>query len=192
MKKLLQSKAGVGCLCLVAVFCIVGNFVDFSPRKPFPVAARAPDSQPALDETIGLDVPPALRPNPDLQAWRKLLPLASLGRDPFMAAGAAPLSVPVIGGDPLVPEFTLQAVSINPGHSFAVINNHVLAEGEALGESRLERITPVEVWMRGPHGLVLVSIKQTARPADKKPIGIPVPTDLPMGSSVTPPALIPR
>ena len=82
---------------------------------------------------------------------------------------------------------TLQAVSINPGHSFAVINGHVLAEGEKLGDARLERIAPGQVWMRGPYGLVLVAIEYKARPADKTPTGIFVPADLPAGSTATPP-----
>ena len=163
MRKLLQNKAVVSGLCAIAVLCAAGNFVK-SPVGRLISAAARPVSVPAtLDAPDILSVPPVPRICADLSNWHDLFPLSTAHRDPFAIVGAHSHGSPSTTNAPPIPTFALQAVSIEAGRTFVVINQTVLAPGERLGDYVLERILPTEVWLK--NGLNQVILQMNPRPA---------------------------
>jgi hypothetical protein len=171
MRKILQSKAGVGLLCVGAVLAVAGNFVSLPARRPVAAAAR---KLVAAAPAESLTVPAPLRVDQSLRTWRELFPERELTRDPFaivLAAMAEPSSPAV------APVLKLQAVSIEGDRVLAVVNGRVLAIGESLGDYQLERALPTEVHFKSRWGRLIVPLEPAIRLA-KPPSGTSPPADL--------------
>ena len=168
MRKLLQNKAVVGSLCAVAVLFVAGNFVDLRVRRLIPVAARPVSLPPNSAEPVTFTVPPTPRICSELSEWRELFPAATIRRDPFAIPGAHAVTS-VSTNAPSVPVFALQAVSIEPGRAFAVINQTIVATGEHLGDYVVEQIQPTEVWLKNTFGRVIVPMDRLGTLRTKTP-----------------------
>lgn len=87
-----------------------------------------------------------------------LLPLVSLHlgaqelRDPTVAppeSNAVPAANPTMG----LPGAEGMAVIVRDGKSYLVVGTRLYAPGEKVGQTRVERITETEVWLRDGRGL---------------------------------------
>lgn len=185
MRKLLQNKAVVSALAVIAVLAVGANFVSYPKLLGLGVAAREAATTPAETAAPALHMPPTSRLANGRMQWRELFPLDSSVRDPF-APPAQPATLPPQGSDSsLSSSFVVQAISFQEGKSYAVINRHVLAEGDRLQGHTVERILPASVQLRGPSGSFSVTIDR--RPTRQNaPKGKPAPADPP---AAVPPGL---
>jgi hypothetical protein len=148
MRKLLQNKAVVSVLAVIAVLAIASNFVKLPSRSPITAAARTTEPAPVtVTPTVLPSVPVQPRRSATLASWRSLFPNEAL-RDPFTLP--AKPSLKVVAGKPPLPSFTLQAISIEPGRAMAVIDRQIVTVGDRLGEYLVEQILPGEVSLQGP------------------------------------------
>ena len=49
-------------------------------------------------------------------------------------------------------------MACNAGRAIAVLNRRVVEVGESLGQYRIEKILPAEVWVRGPGGQLVIRL----------------------------------
>lgn len=166
MRKLLQNKTVVSSLCAVAVLSAAGNFVPLSARRFIQAAARPVAGAAAAEEPEVLTVPALPKICAELGEWRDLFPIGAARRDPFAPTWATRTTSPSAAtAPPVVPVFSLQAISIEPGRAFAVVNQTVVSPGEQLGDYRVERITAREVRLVGPAGTFVLAVgEQSANP----------------------------
>ena len=85
-----------------------------------------------------------------------VLPLLSVGahaqgqRDPTVPRASSGLSAFGTSGDALAP--TLDAgppsVIVRNGKPFLVVGTRLIAQGQKLGDAKVERITETEIWLR--------------------------------------------
>lgn len=165
MRKLLQNKAVVGALSVIAVASVAANFVKLPGTRVRAINARAPmpDGPPAGEGQYHIHGPAfnALAAQP----WRELYPIDSDARDPFAPAVLpAPVTIPVPRRDDPAspPEFRLQATSVEDRRVFAVINQSVVGEGDVIEGYRVEKIIPGQVRLSGSHGTVTLGFARTA------------------------------
>ena len=180
MRKLLQNKAVVAALSVVAVASVTANFVKLPKGRLSVVNARQtePVSPAPAEGQYHIHGPAfaslAARP------WRELYPIQPEARDPFAPAVLPnPVTVPVPREpDPSQPpSFQLQAVSLDGSQAFAVINQVVLREGESIAGYQVAQIEPRQVRLTGPLGPIIVALMRTT--AQKPPTGMPPNADLP-------------
>jgi len=177
MKKWLQSKSFVTCLCVAAGGCIAANFIKLPKRTPLITNARM---NPALEQAappLAVFIPPAFQERESSEAWRSMFALETLNRDPFAPAGIF-LSGSGTNGHPNSPAFSLQAISIDGDKSLAVINQTVLAEGEMIDGYRIEKILPTQVHLSGAIGSVIATLTQRIQ-NQKTALGNPPAADPP-------------
>ncbi len=167
MRKLLQNKAVVAGLAVVAVACIAGNFVQWPARRgALAVAARVAPETAAFDAAI-FPVRTPLRIADALAAWMHSTNTPAASRDPFGPAHLPTLrSIPVVTTTAPVtpPSFVVQAISIEDEKVLAVVNRRVVAAGDHIEGYLVERIQANQVHLRGPAGPVTVSIRDPRRP----------------------------
>src|SRR5689334_9031347 len=171
MRKLLQNKAVVACLAVVALLSIAGNLVQWPAARTLPVGARAIGDVVAVDPAdFPLRAP--LQIERTLAGARESLETLRPARDPFSpvrlavapsAQGPSPATTPAVP-----PSFLVQAISIEADKSLVVINRQVLALGEAVDGYVVERIEPKLIRLRGPAGVITVPIGPVPR-RDLKP-----------------------
>lgn len=169
MRKLLQSKAVVAGLVVVAVVAVAANFVKLPKPGSRALNVSARSSNPVEENTpaITFDVPPRPRFGAELILWRELFPVGRL-RDPFALATARNGS-PQTNTVQKLPSFSLQAISIEPGRSLAIIDHRVVAAGERLGDYEVERIDANKVFLTGPAGRWVLTLHSAPSPAHKSP-----------------------
>lgn len=176
MRKLLQSKAFVGCLCVAAAACVTVQVLG--PRLHRPVAAAARSSMDAQDPgkaVIGVPSPLSFRG--ELTDWRSMFPAETLIRDPFSPAPDAAAVAASKSTPQEVARFVLQGVSIEPEHSLAVVNHHIVGVGDKLEGFTVESIQPAQVWMSGPQGKLIVSMDRDSRHPKKNRSEAPASAD---------------
>lgn len=192
MRKLLQNKAVVGALSVVAIASVAANFVKL-PTGRFPVVnARQPEAAPPMPAEGQFHIHGPAFASLAARPWRELYPIDSRARDPFAPAVLPnPVTVPVPKEPDLAtpPEFQLQAVSLDGNQAFAVINQTVLREGESIAGYQVAQIEPRQVRLTGPLGPIVVGLTRTA--AQKPPTGTPANADLPAANG-TPGAAKPK
>ena len=180
MRKLLQNKAVVAALSVVAVASVTANFVKLPKGRLSVVNARQTEPvSPAPAEGQYHIHGPAFA-SLAAQPWRELYPIQPEARDPFAPAVLPnPVTVPVPREpDPSQPpSFQLQAVSLDGSQAFAVINQVVLREGESIAGYQVAQIEPRQVRLTGPLGPIIVALMRTT--AQKPPTGMPSNADLP-------------
>jgi len=168
MRKLLQNKAVVAGLAMVAVLCIAGNFLKWPGRHALTVAARA-SASPTPSDPANFPIRPALQVAAGLADWRETIQDLSLPRDPF--GPIARLVVSNVSTNPMAgspfPKFVVQAISIEADKALAVVNRRVVSTGDQLEGYVVEQIHPTQVSLRGPAGLVSVPIRPSL-PRDQK------------------------
>lgn len=182
MRKLLQSKAVVAALIVIAAVAVASNFVSLPKLLGVTASARNPGEPSVEPAETSIRTPPVSRFVTEQQMWRELFPLDTGVRDPFAPPAEAVLraqqSNSATAGSLIDPVFILQAISHEPGRAYAVVNQHVLAEGDRLAGYTVERIHPASVDLRGPQGLLSLTLRRTA--ARQKPsTGNPADADLP-------------
>lgn len=188
MRKLLQNKAVVGVLSVVAVASVAANFVKLPRGRSATVNAREPDPvAPPTEASQPRGHGPAFS-HLAAQPWRDMFPVVPDARDPFappvLATPAAlPASRPAEA--PAVPSFLLQATSIEDRRSFAVINQTVVKPGEIIAGYRLDQILPDHIRLSGPAGTITVGLNQTS-PGPKAPTAMPANADLPASTGGPP------
>lgn len=179
MRKLLQNKAVVAGLAVVAGACIAGNFVQWPARKgAIPVAARVAPETPAVD-AAAFPIRSPLRIAGTLAAWMHSTNAPASSRDPFKPAYLpTPRSNPVLvtTAPATPPSFVVQAISVEGEKILAVVNRRVVAAGDQIEGYLVERIQANQVHLRGPTGPVTVSIRDPRRPV---PAPVPVPKPSP-------------
>ena len=139
-------------LVVVAAVVITVRFGKWPSGKPILMARARPAPAPVVEETY------QVRPRVNI-TWQQLGGTSSATplRDPFAWAystNTGPADVVIAGTESLV----LQAISINAGRAVAVLNRRVLEVGESLGQYRIEKILPAEVWVRGPGGQLVLRL----------------------------------
>jgi len=155
MRKLLQNKAVVSSLCVIAVLFVAGNLIDLPVRHLVAVAARPVTLTANPNEQELFAVPTTPRICAELTGWRGLLPTSAILRDPFAIRGG-PHGASASTNAPSTPVFVLQAVSIEAGRALAVINQTIVGPDDYLGDYVVERIRPTEVWLKNSFGRVVV------------------------------------
>jgi hypothetical protein len=167
MRKLLQNKTVVAGLAAVAVLSIAGNFIRWPRTAGRPVHAR---TLMAASPVAPADFPlrPVVQAEYTLLNWRSQVaePIPATARDPFRAL----LRPGPVGGTnavPTAPAFTVQAISIEPGRSMAVINRRVVVAGDRIDGYVIEAIDPNRVILAGPAGRLAVGLGGTPQPAAK-------------------------
>lgn len=195
MRKLLQSKAVVSALVAVAALAVMANFVSFPKLFGITASARSA-SEPAVQPAeTAVKMPPTSRLAIEQPMWRELFPLNAGMRDPFTPASGRASRTPTSRGtgadSPGTPEFVLHAISHEPGRAYAVVNQQVVAEGEQLSGYTVERIHAGSVELRGPAGVISLTLTRTA-PRQKAAIGKPAPADLPAAGQRSSPLGSPR
>ena len=76
--------------------------------------------------------------------------LAQGQRDPTVPRASSRLSAFGTSGDALAPTLDggAPAVIVRDGKPFLVVGTRLLAQGQKLGDTRVERITETEIWLR--------------------------------------------
>jgi hypothetical protein len=79
-------------------------------------------------------------------------------RDPTLAPAQAGLVVAEPGGKLLKPELAAMSIIVRDGRSYLAVGTRLYAQGEKIGQARIERISETEVWLR--EGGVLRKVSQ--------------------------------
>lgn len=159
MRKLLQNKAVVGALSVIAVGSIAANLVKLPASRVHAINARAPESDAPLTTEGHYHIHGPAFNALAAQPWRELYPIDTEARDPFAPMVLpVPVTVPVPKReDPSIPpEFRLQATSVEDRRTFAVINQAVVGEGDTIEGYRVEQIIPGRVRLSGPLGALTI------------------------------------
>ena len=142
MRKLLQNKAVVTSLVLVAAICFAREPLTRLVKKAdLPIAARVvPDATPLPPEAFPIRT--ALQIATNFSEWRSAGSLAGSAslRDPFspVTSSTPATNVTVVPAAPTPPTFTVQAISIDGDRALAVVNHQVLATGDQIEGYRVE------------------------------------------------------
>lgn len=183
MRKLLQSKAAVSVLCVIAVCCVGSTFLDLKRGPQLTAAARGVAGAEAEPERENLSVPPSPPLLARWQDWRETVARPGPRRDPFSFTVAVEEPAPVSRlAVPNHPAFRLQAISIEPGRALAVLNHRVVGVGDALQDYVVEEIHPGEVWMKGELGRIIIPLHPPASGSNKQTSATSRPADLPGGT----------
>jgi hypothetical protein len=87
------------------------------------------------------------------------LPAQAQGlRDPTQAPAQAGLVGTDAGGKVLKPELAAMSIIVRDGRSYLAVGTRLYAQGEKIGQARIERISETEVWLR--EGGVLRKVSQ--------------------------------
>ncbi len=160
MRKLLQNKAVVACLVLVAAVCLAGDTLKrLFKKSDLPVAARVvPDAVPLVPGTFPIRT--SLRVATNFSNWRDWGAGTARLRDPFGSGPSVLLPTNSVAPPvaPTPPTFTVQAISIDGDRALAVINQRVVAAGDQIEGYRVEAILPDQVRLHGPAGAVTAAI----------------------------------
>ena len=149
----LKSKGVVVALVVVAAVVMTARFGKWPSGKPILLARARSAPAPFVEENF------QVRPRLNI-TWEKFGGTNASSpplRDPFAWAHSTnkgPTEAVVSGAESLV----LQAISINAGRAIAVLNRRVVEVGESLGQYRIEKILPAEVWVRGPGGQLVIRL----------------------------------
>ncbi len=89
------------------------------------------------------------------------LVLSCLGTLVHAQAMTDPMRPPLVASQPAAareaaPERLVQTIIIGPAQRYAVINGRTLAQGERIGDARIERITETDVTLRQADGKTVV------------------------------------
>lgn len=145
-----RSNAG-WILGIVAAAAIAGGVV-YALTRPAPAAPPAP--APASDRVAQgpaapaprVEAPPATTPEaPIRERAREAWAVPAHAAAPRTRPSAIPTPAVVPAGESAAPVVALQAISRQDGVPIAVINGHVVREGETVGGVRVLRIGPTEV-----------------------------------------------
>jgi len=79
-------------------------------------------------------------------------------RDPTLPPAEAGLAGPAPGGKAISPALAAMTIIVRDGRPYLAVGTRLYAQGELLGQARLERITETEVWLR--EGRVLRKVLQ--------------------------------
>jgi hypothetical protein len=172
MRKFLQNRTVVASLCALAGICITANFIRWPGALPLSVRARL-GPQPTAVDPASYPIRTPLRVELSLAAWGEQR--WEIGqRDPFRPFRAEGGSVGATNANaravpaPIAPAFVVQAISIDAGRAYAVVNRQVLSVGEQLEGYVLEEIHPTRVRFRGPVGQVDLAIGAAPPPRNQK------------------------
>jgi hypothetical protein len=163
MRTLLQNRAVVGCLVVLAFGSVGWRILSVVGSHPITVAARG-TPQPLASPPRFRDglraASSSLRDR--LTNWQALFSERQIKRDPF--AGRFPASEPEIsasnGANPQAgPLPLLQAISIEPKGAYAVVNRRVVQEGESLDGYLVEKIHAEKVWLKHPGGRMVLRLE---------------------------------
>ncbi len=193
MRKFLQSKIAVSLMVIVAVLAVGANFVSLP--KGINLAAARQATENALESAeMPANLPPVSRLTAEQKEWRALFPLNPNVRDPFAPpvdlTPRAPTQATAFVA-PAAPLLSLQAISHEAGRAFAVINQQVLTEGEAVLGYTVEKILPSSVKMRGLLGSLSLTL-QPGAPRQKAATAKPAAADLSAAAPGPSPAGTPR
>ena len=192
MRKLLQNKAVVAGLGVVAAVAVSANFVSFPKLLGVSGAARQTAVAPEAAPEGTVQVPPRSRLTTEQREWRELFPLNPNVRDPF-ALPTLPLPPPLVTAtletnSLVAPNFVLQAISYQSGRGYVVINQQVLAEGERVLGYTVEKILPATVHLQGALGRISLTVLRDAVRPKSSPTGNPAAADLPAAVPVLTPS----
>lgn len=162
MSKLLRSRLGVSLLAAAAVVVWAWGEPVIGVGRSTSATGTKRTAQPSAASTnpiLGvLQHRSAIQQV--LAEWQPPTPTPATDRDPFLFA--AP-SVSALNGDPNQakrPDLVLQAVSIADGKALAVVSRRVVAAGESVGDWRVTRIEPDEVWVQGATGTYVLRFRR--------------------------------
>lgn len=79
-------------------------------------------------------------------------------RDPTLPPAEARLVNPTADGKPASPALAAMTIIVRDGRPYLAVGTRLYAQGEKLGQARVERITETEVWLR--EGKVLRKVSQ--------------------------------
>jgi hypothetical protein len=79
-------------------------------------------------------------------------------RDPTLPPAEAGLADPALGGNSSGAEPGTMTVIVRNGHPYLVVGTRLYAQGQKLGQARIERISETEIWLR--EGGVLRKVSQ--------------------------------
>lgn len=169
MRKLLQNKAVVVGLVVVAVACVANSFVKRPPgRAPMPVAARV------ITEAVPMDpgafpLRPTLKIATNFAGWLESTNSREPARDPFRATQFSLIVTSAVASTsaPAPPIFVVQAISIEGDRAIAVVNRRVVMPGDRLEGYILDSIQATQVFLRGPAGPVAAGLRPASRSAPK-------------------------
>ena len=86
-----------------------------------------------------------------ISALAFLLPLGQLAaqslRDPTLPPAAAGLVSPELAGKAASPEPAMTII-VRDGRPYVAVGTRLYAQGEKIGQARIERISETEVWLR--------------------------------------------
>jgi hypothetical protein len=147
----LKSKAVVITLVLVAAGVVIARFGKWPSGQPILQARARAAVRPVVEETY------EVRPRVSLATRKELLSSSEgLQRDPFAwpySTNSSPAEIASKTGS-----LVLQAISIDGDRAVTVLNRRVLTVGESVGQYRVEKILPAEVWVRGPGGPLVLRL----------------------------------
>lgn len=199
--KLLRNPVVVGALVVVAVLVLGYQLWPvFAPTwaKMWRSAPRAPSGRPAPTNQATAPAPRTAATSPATPAAElplpvNVTPMAAIDRSTVWAGSVdwveSPRRDPFQGYDPdrdkdLGPfakdVLRLQGVWRQTDSTLAVINNHVVAEGDAIQQFRVDVIEPDVVWVVGPRGQEKLEFNLLAPPPAEEP-------DPTIGQDSTPP-----
>lgn len=69
-------------------------------------------------------------------------------RDPTLPPAEAGLADPALGGKSSGVEPGAMTVIVRNGHPYLVVGTRLYAQGQKLGQARIERISEAEIWLR--------------------------------------------
>ncbi len=153
-------------IALGIIFCLVGYFRFFYRGSGVP--AGAPTDTAALRDTAAAPalprVTPVSLPAPGIsipEAVRDQAP-RDLVRDIFEPAKSAQQnenkSATSADAAPKAPQLTLSGMVYSVNGSVAIVNNQFLRVGDRIGEYKLVRIAPKEVYMRGEDREIVLKV----------------------------------
>jgi hypothetical protein len=183
--KLLNNPWVVGGLCLIAAAVVGYQFLPARGRTsvaPAPAASMpapslaapaAPPASPAIPNVRAVSSTTTQAPAPVSLIERSYVQshlaewVASPRRDPFLFW--VPSSKREAAAPSPVPQWSLKSIWHQTGSRLAVINNSIYAEGDRIGDYRLEAIESDRVWLEGPTGRESLSFTNHTPPIAAPP-----------------------
>lgn len=148
--------------------------------------AAAPASPPGATAAGNPSPPPAVEPSATLRsllsahrltvtdalaAWQNSNGPTRVRLDPFADEAVSALRADSGSLQPEPATLTIQGISINGTRAFAVINRQVVAEGDRVGNWRIETIQPDAVWVRSiTAGRIALQLSRTTVPSESAPV----------------------
>lgn len=167
MRKALQNPTVVAIMAVVAVIIVIVQVSKSVTRWPWQAPPR-PTTGAAVPAKSKEPPPPPQEPVVDTS---KILWGAVLDRNPFQPARTlvAAAGLEPSAADNLEPKPKLSAVWIQDGGRWAIVNKHVVREGDTVQLWTVKSIRPDRVVVNGPRGELTVSFPGMTKEPPRQP-----------------------